>query len=1215
MLVRDLINFEEIKDVVDIDNDTKDIESSKKLVSNYIFSKNIKGHLKELVENLGKPKHKSAQIIGNYGSGKSHLLGILAAILDNPELSEHIQDDDIKELFKNNIKRKFAVVQFELQSSAAPLSHFFYDRLELKLKDKYNIEIPSIDPDKVFDHKEKVKEILDIVKQQDPKMGLVVIIDEVSDFLKQKETKEQKMRDNQFMRVLAQASQSMDFVFMGSMQENVLTDVKFTDDRDSFGRVSERFQIISISKEDIKKVISNRILNKDITQREQLRNLLSKYGEKIPQVQHKMDQFIELYPIHPYLIQIFNRLPYFERRGVIQFTMDKVKDILDEEFPLFITYDRIYDEIASKHMIKTLDEVTPIINAVITLSSKIELLRISMHADAEKVIKALAVLKLYSKTTNNGATPEELANELLVIDDKFTNADRIKLILSKLREVTDGQFIAKTKNDYYYIDFDHDIDYDVVIQRKAENLYDGAEDEELLNIIKRNFELESNSELDRVFSDSGYWKDKKSFRLGFFIYDDHSSNVKLGEGDFNFVFVSPYQDRSKLKSGSDAAFLNINYDEKLDELLKKIAAISSLKKSGSYPKNIMDGKQRDYIYEVEDRLLDVLINSRIENGGKYETTGHLFAQEPDNLTEYYYEVKPALFNKHFTEKYPQYPDLVNRLSPANIQGEVERTIKDIFTGGEQVVVSNSQNLLSALSLLDKDNYLDTSDSKYAKVVMNVLEENDGKNIKVDEVIKKLSAKLFGLDKELVYLILIVLTYNGEINMKQRGGRTITASDLNQLFSTGLNKFKDIPYLSLETEFPVDDIIKLFKVLDLPVGYVRNRNDRPKAVKEFKDKVIDIQEKINDVDNKLKKLKNKPNDFININALLRKREGLENIPMGKFNLVNTIADFKKIKLDKFELEKFEIGLKFLVNLLDFLNDFEKNIYDNYNYVAGSLKFVKEHPLFFDDGDISDLEELAQSCEELIDADDLMPLIEYEQRRILKGKIEQYKMKYKLIYYRQHRKKVGADVNWDRLEAIKNDKEIERLNMLKSVRSVINASKYNRLLIRISKLGDKSCHQLQEEHLEEDYKCLKCSFPSLDDQDLVDINSTIDDIWNELLDIKDDWEKRILLEIEKYQDNINKLIASEQTIVNDMLFENKLPEEIDNQFVTALNNLFSELEEVEISTKDIMDLIFKGNGVLDYNMFERKLGEVKEWVLAQGDRDNIRIKIKEINEEDK
>ena len=44
-------------------------------------------------------------------------------------------------------------------------------------------------------------------------MGLVVIIDEISDFLKTKPSKESKYADTQFMRILGQVSNDMDFMF------------------------------------------------------------------------------------------------------------------------------------------------------------------------------------------------------------------------------------------------------------------------------------------------------------------------------------------------------------------------------------------------------------------------------------------------------------------------------------------------------------------------------------------------------------------------------------------------------------------------------------------------------------------------------------------------------------------------------------------------------------------------------------------------------------------------------------------------------------------------------------------------------------------------------------------------------------------------------------------------------------------------------------------
>lgn len=1212
MKIKELLNLEELDRVIDIDSFIDTEDKARDTIEKYIITSDMKKYMKKIASDLNRPKHHSYQVIGNYGSGKSHFLAVIAALLDNPALIDSLQDDEVKESFKNHLNRDYAVIQFELQPSKHTLSEFFYDRLEVKLKEKYNIIIPPINTNEIYDHKEKVKEILGVIKTQNPRKGLMVIIDEISDFLKTKPTKEMKYADTQFMRVLAQASNQMDFILMGSMQENIFSSNEFVEEAQSFGRTSERYEIISISKEDIKKVLSRRALRKDIYQVEKLKELLTEYGQQIPQVQNKLNEYVDLFPVHPYVIDIFNQLPYFANRGILEFAVDQVKEILDQEFPVFITFDKIFDKIASNHSIKTLDEITPVINAVETLGSKIDLLRSDRQEDARKIIKALAMLNLYGKTSNNGANPEELANELMIISSNVTNVDRIKIILNQLREVTDGQFINRTENDYYFLDLEHDIDYDVVIQRKAENLYEGAEDAEILKLIKENFELESESEHVRVFEDYSYWKDNKSFRKGSFIYDDGSSNVEKGEGDFNFVFVSPYKQRSQLSGGFDTAILNIDYHENLDRLLKNIAAVTSLKKGTGYPQNVMNRKQREFIEKTKNLLLHLLLETKIENGGQYETAGQLLAQEPDNLNEYFYEVKSSLFNKTFNEQYPLHPQFLNRLSPENIQGEVERTIKEILKTGEKITVSNAQNLLLSLELLDNDNYLDTSKSKYIKVILDELTENEGKNVKVHMLVEKLATKPFGLQKELTLLLLIVLTHNGEANLKQRGGRTITASDLEQFFSTGIKNFKEVPYIMLETDFPVEEIIRLFKVLDLNPGLIRQKKERPEAVRWFKNRILEIKEKIVEIDGMLDKIKSKPDDFIEINKLLQKREGIEkSLPMNTFLQVNTVTDFQKVVLKEIEIErKIKPGLNLVDRLLGYLNDFEEFIYDKYTFMVSSLAKVKEYSVFFSDDDIKKLEILALDCKEVMGTDALLLLLDYDNRRLLKGKLELYQRTYKAIYYRQHHQKVGNSIDWDKLDKILKNEELIRLKKLKDVRG-INSLKFNRLMMLIHKIENVKCNRLKEEHLEEAIKCPSCSFPESDDQELHDINQTLDDIWNNIFDIKDEWEEQIFSEIEHYEDNISKLISSEQNVVNEILAEKRLPKEIDNQVITALNNLFSELKEVEISNEELRDLLFESHSVLDYEMFVSRLESIKQWVLEKGDRDNIRIKMKEID----
>ena len=372
------------------------------------------------------------------------------------------------------LQREFAVVFWELQPNDVELSAFFYDKIETQLKENYGIQV-SINTTGLVDHKQNVLEILEQVKKDNPTRGLVVIFDEASDFLKQK-TKEKINRDMQFLRVLGQMAQACDFTFIGAMQEHIFSNHKYVDEAESFGRVAERFQVITIKREDIKRVISRRVLAKSPEQRLQLEKLFADYTRVYPYLQANLDEYIELFPLHPYVIQVFSELPYFEKRGVIQFTIQEVERILDEDFPCLITYNSIFDEMESKHTVKNLETVSPVVNAVSTLDSKIDLLERRQQDAARKIVKALAVLKLYGKTNNNGATVQELANTLLLLPGNraLEASDSIRLVLNRLRRVTDGQFINVNAEGYYYLDLDLQIDYEQVIERRTDNLPDGV---------------------------------------------------------------------------------------------------------------------------------------------------------------------------------------------------------------------------------------------------------------------------------------------------------------------------------------------------------------------------------------------------------------------------------------------------------------------------------------------------------------------------------------------------------------------------------------------------------------------------------------------------------------------------------------------------------------------------------------------------------------------
>ena len=370
-----------------------------------------------------------------------------------------------------------------------------------------------------------------------------------------------------------------------------------------------------------------------------------------------------------------------------------------------------------------------------------------------------------------------MANTLLITSKGVKNTDKIEIILNHLRDFTSGQFINKTDKNYYYISLTSGPDYDLVIEKKKKNLPEGMEDEQLLKLLKYTdlIDLEATESYTRVFLDSCNWVDQKSFRLGNFIFDDGSDQVKDGNMDFNIVVKSPYLSKSSLNSSKNTAILPLIFEDELDELLKSLAA-TRLLIGENYSKTVMKKKYELFKNNAKELILKNMLESEVEIDGDRKKIKTVLTQEPDNLDEFFHSIKEKLFNDYFNQKYPKYPKFLNQMSYENIKGEVNYTIKELTGKSDSTFFSNAKNLFSALDLIDINGNIDTSNSDYYKQIFDELEVNKGKNVSVDKIIEKLQLKPFGLDSPIIYLILVVATYNGEINLIKKGGGTITSSD-------------------------------------------------------------------------------------------------------------------------------------------------------------------------------------------------------------------------------------------------------------------------------------------------------------------------------------------------------------------------------------------------------------------------------------------------------
>ncbi|MBU1622973.1 MAG: hypothetical protein KJ597_05360 [Nanoarchaeota archaeon] len=1001
------------------------------------------------------------------------------------------------------------------------------------------------------------------------------------------------------------------------MQQNIFQDPKYVDQSSEIGRAQQRYLPIYITNENVEEMISKRIVNKNSNQKTELSKEFSKIAHYFSNLSTDENKYINIYPIHPYVIDVFSKLPFYEKRGIIQFLSKEIKRILKEEFPVFITYDKIYDDMEKVSTIKNNPEVSPICNAVDTLKAKIDLLDSKLRPTALKLIKALAMLNLINASNKNGATAQELANTLFIIpSSKILNpVDDIERILENLRKVSDGQLISKSDEGVYYLDLQKTQDYDVIIQNKVANMNDlkYVNEKFVENFLLKELDLdiEYNSEnlayfetsKKYVLNDSAYWEDRKSFKKGYLIIDvGYDLKIDSGE-DYSITILGYGQKENKINSKNNI-LIKIPYSDTFVESIKKLAAIEEFIRTKAYV-SIMGNKKRSVIdNELRPALTKALFEAKISYQGKDYKAEEDLGIGTEVTAEIFRQIKQNLLNEEFTKTYPKYPKLKSRISAENIKGTVESIFRDISSkqGIAENLLNQSVNILLPLGLY-KDNRLDLSESEYAKVILDKLEDSS-KNVSIQDVLKDLIKIPYGLQKELVYLVLAVLLRNGDIILSSKRGQVYSASDFNTLFSNGLKAFDELSYLKKEEDMNVSKVQVLFEAISEDGSLLQTHKDRPEAYRKYMDKIDRIEKEMREIGEDFERLKQSIPIGIPVEELNDKIEEIRKVDFSKLK-IKSIVEFKKLDDTPERIKKIKEGYGSIQKLKDFFQDYFEYIQSGINY----MKHVLEHSGsdFFKPSEIKQLQTIYDDSKEIIS--NFKKLLKNDERKPIKGKIESFKDKWKKIYYDIHEHYVGKKVDWKTLEDVENSDNVKKLKLLQNIKCV-NKSRLTDNLLKITELKTIKCMDFNVDELKNTPICPHCSFPNIS-KDILNINSKISSLESEFENILQTWESDIFSEVQNNKEKSENLDHAEKRIIQGIVSQGYLDKEVTDEIITAINNLLQDLEIKEIDLQEIYTKITEESDVLKVDDFKEKIDAYIDELLGSGNSDNVRLKIKKGN----
>ncbi len=292
----DLIQFEPIETVVQL-RAADDVVAASQLASTYVISAEMGERLTGLVIpqlQFERPvDNKGLLIIGNYGTGKSHLMSVLSGLAEHAELVSALNNPQVAEAAVQ-IAGKFQVIRTEIGATTMSLRDILVAELEEHL-DALGISFTFPDASKITNNKRAFEEMMAAFHEQFPDHGLLLVVDELLDYLRTRKDQE-LILDLNFLREIGEVCKDLRFRFIAGVQEAIFDSPRFAFVADSIRRVKDRFEQVLIARQDVKFVVAERLLKKTGEQQVRVRDYLTPFAKFYGHMNERMAAIVQPSP-------------------------------------------------------------------------------------------------------------------------------------------------------------------------------------------------------------------------------------------------------------------------------------------------------------------------------------------------------------------------------------------------------------------------------------------------------------------------------------------------------------------------------------------------------------------------------------------------------------------------------------------------------------------------------------------------------------------------------------------------------------------------------------------------------------------------------------------------------------------------------------------------------------------------------------------------------
>jgi hypothetical protein len=668
------------------------------------------------------------------------------------------------------------------------------------------------------------------------------------------------------LRELGEVASLTPFRFLGGLQETLFDSPRFSFVADQLRRVRDRFEQVSIVKQDVAYVVANRLLRKNDQQLAWITDHLRKFTQLYAGMAERLGQFAELFPIHPAYIDTFEAVVVAEKREILKTFSQAMGLMVDEEVPEdrpgLLAYDHYWQTLANNPSMRTYPEVAEVLDKGGILRGRVEhaFARPLLKPMALRIVDALGVDRLTTGdiTTPIGPTPEALRDDLCLYvrtpeETADFLADQVRVALKEIMRTVSGQYISHDEtSDQYYLDVKKDIDFEAKIRERGETLSDDNLNRHFFGAMQQVLGLSDSTYTPghRVWPYEVRWADHKVTRPGYlFLAAPNERSTAQPPRDFYLYLLPPFREQTwqDERRADEVIFRLSGLDQTFKDRLRQYAGAQEMANDSAAHRGTFLDKARDYQRELTTWLRDhAAEHLEVISQGVTEPAAAVLAQAHSTAGQGFGDLLEIIarlkLEPHFDETYPDYPSFTRLSQPVTEEARSTDAMDAIQIIAGRGRRSLGAAVLDALELTGEDGVIRPDRSRYARRFLELLESKpEGQVVNRGELIVIVAGgvdrpvekdRFFQLEPEWVAVVLTALVYSGDITLTTGSGQTLDAGNVERAATTALDDLTRFRFFARPKAIPLGVWTSIFEGLGLQAALMRDETKREQAVRDL-----------------------------------------------------------------------------------------------------------------------------------------------------------------------------------------------------------------------------------------------------------------------------------------------------------------------------------------------------------------------------------------------